>query len=140
MSRIPNVSLEKLPKLAPSDLRLLWVNDGYDGPLEAVAEHAGAVCLVVLHSETGDAEQPYRWLVIRLSDEQRADEERLHALFVEHVGDHWCFHGAEIPHPPPSAAESARDPEKFFAPYRSRPPFDVRTNVIVGWTDAMPER
>lgn len=140
MSKIPRADLSKLTKLEPADLRLLWVNDGYDGPLEAVAEHGGAACLVVLHDEAGDGDRPYRWLVIRLSDAQRAEEERLHALFVEHVGDHWCFHGPELTHPKPPAPEGSRDPEKFFGPYRSRPPFDVTANVIVGWTDEMPAR
>ena len=35
------VDLTALPKMAPTDLRLLWVNDWYDGPLEAVVENAG---------------------------------------------------------------------------------------------------
>ncbi len=137
MTRVPQVELTTLTKIAPSDLRLLWVNDWYDGPLEAVVEHAGEQCLMVLHHEESDADQPYSWLVIRLDREQRAEEAKWHALYVEHVGEHWCFHGSTVAHPPPSAEP---DPERFFAPFRERSSLDLTGSTIVGWADEMPAR
>jgi len=136
--KLPEVDLGTLTKIAPSDLRLLWVNDWYDGPLEAVVEHDGKPCLMVLWSESDDeTDHPYRWVLVELSAEQRADEERWHALFAEHVGDHWCFHGALVEHPPP---RPDADPDAFFIPYRQRPPLDLTQNRVVGWTDEMPSR
>lgn len=138
VTKLPEVELATLNKIAPADLRLLWVNDWDDGPLEAVVEHAGAPCLMVLHGEDTGAERPYRWLVVRLSPEQRADEERWHALYVEHVGDHWCFHGSAVSHPTPSPAEPDR--ETFFRALRTRPSLDLRDGTVVGWADEMPAR
>ncbi|MBX3225279.1 MAG: hypothetical protein KF795_32540 [Labilithrix sp.] len=137
MTKLPEVELAALGKISPDALRLLWVNDWYDGPLEAVVEHSGAPCLMVLHDEGGSAEHPYRWLLIRLTPEQRADEERWHALYAEHVGDHWCFHGSAVQHPAPAPEH---DPSRFFSAYRERPALDVTANEVIGWADEMPAR
>jgi hypothetical protein len=134
-NKIPQVELAALKKIAPNDVRLLWVNDWYDGPREAIVEHDGECCLMVLYDEVNGAERPYRWLFVRLTPEQRADEQRWHDLFVEHVGDHWCFHGQAIAHTAPSGAP---DPEKFYGPYRERPPLDMTGNTVLGWADEMP--
>jgi hypothetical protein len=135
--QVPLVELSTLAKIESSELRLLWVNDWYDGPLEAVVEHAGSPCLMVLHNEDAGSERPYTWLVIRLTAEQRADEERWHGIYAAHVGDHWCFHDAAVEHPPPPVPPR---PDDFFAQHRQRPPLDMRNNVVVGWADEMPAR
>ena len=137
VTKVPVVELATLTKIAPGDLRLLWVNDWYDGPLEAVVEHAGEQCLMVLHHEDTGADQPYSWLVIRLSPAQRAEEEKWHALYVEHVGEHWCFHGSAVVHPPPSAEPDA---DRFFTPFRERPSLDLAGSTVIGWADEMPAR
>ena len=139
VTKVPEVELATLPKIAPSDLRLLWVNDWYDGPLEAVVEHASERCLMVLHHEDASAEQPYSWLVIRLSAEQQADEDKWHALYVQHVGEHWCFHGPTVAHPRPEP-EPEPDAERFFGALRTRPTFDLAASTVVGWADEMPAR
>lgn len=132
------MELTSLPKLASADVRLLWVNDWYDGPLEAVVEVSGDRCLMVLHDPTSlGAEGFYRWVVFKLTPEQLAEEERLHTLFAEHVGTHWCFH-PETPHA--KVAGEDADPEKFYGAYRMRPELDLRNNVAVGWLDEMPKR
>jgi hypothetical protein len=135
--QLPEVELATLKKIAPGDLRLLWVNDWYDCPLEAVVEHDGAPCLMVLHHEDTVSDPPYRWLLVHLTADQHADEERWHALYVEHVGDHWCFHGATVEHPAPTGAA---DPDAFFTACRQRPPLDVRSNTVLGWADELPAR
>src|SRR5687767_14303014 len=136
MDKIPSVKLTALRKLAPSDVRLLWVNDWYDGPLEAVVEHAGERCLMVMHHQKLASDKPYQWLVLRLSPAQIADEERWHVLFVEHVGDHWCFHAGLKLHETSSA--EPRDPSKFYDAFKTRPPLDLTKNETVGWLDEMP--
>lgn len=138
MPTFPSVQLERLPKLSSSDLRLLWVNDWYDGPLEAVVELRGARCLMVLHHHDVASENPYRWVVFELTAPQIAEEQKWHALYVEHVGDHWCFHDASVvAHPVPV---QPRDPERFRALYEQRQDLDLSSNVALGWTDEMPKR
>jgi hypothetical protein len=123
-----------LPQLAAAELRLLWVNDWYDGPLEAVVEHGGERCLMVLHSsDVVNAVEPLQWVLFRLSAEQWTDEDRWHALFEEHVGHHWCFHDE-----PPPEPEEPRDPKLFYEPYAARPPRSL--GKALGWVDEMPAR
>lgn len=137
MAKVRPVDLATVPQLRPQDLRLLWVNDWYDGPVEGVVEHKNRRCLMVLqhHGDLarGDA---YRWVVWNLSPEQLAEEERWHALFAKHVGDHWCTH--DDTHPPSS--EEELDPERFYGPLRSRTPLDLSANEAVGWIDELPQR
>lgn len=138
MPTFPSVQLERLPKLSPSDLRLLWVNDWYDGPLEAVVEHRGARCLMVLHHHDVASDNPYRWVIFELTADQLADEQRWHGLYVEHVGEHWCFHdGSVVPHSTPA---QARDPDRFQTLYKERKNLDLSANVALGWIDEMPKR
>ncbi len=134
---MPDVDLANLQKLAADELRLLWVNDWYDGPLEAVVEHGGERCLMVLNTgpghQTVDVEKPMQWVLFRLSTEQWTEEERWHALFEVHVGHHWCFHGE-----PPGEPAEAHEPKRFYDPFATRA---ARTlGKAVGWVDEMPTR
>ena len=132
------VDLEALPQVAAADVRLLWVNDFYDLPLEAVVEHGGVRCLLILHDKNAlaDREATYRWLLYRLTPEWEAEEEKWHALFVHHVGDHWCFHEG-TPHAPETGD---RDPATFYAAVKSRQPFDLSAEKPLGWLDEMPSK
>lgn len=135
MTEVPAVDLEALPKLAAGDLRLLWVNDWYDGPLEAVVEHAGARKLMVLHPDDEvDVEHTMRWVLFDLSPAQWHEEEEWHELFEAHVGHHWCFHHAS----PPEEPSEERDPEQFYAPYAKRPQRALEPGTAAAWVDEMP--
>ena len=126
------VDLTDLPRLAAADLRLLWVNDWYDGPVEAAVELDGARCLMLLNAPLEQPDAPMQWVVFRLSEEAFAEEEHWHALFEEHVGHHWCFHHDE---PPPEPAEP-RDRRAFYEAYEKRAPRTL--GPALGWLDEMP--
>jgi hypothetical protein len=135
MHDVSTVDLDQLPKLAASELRLLWVNDWYDGPLEAVVEHERERCLMVLHSGGQlDTDKPMKWVLFHLSAERWKEEERWHELFEVHVGHHWCFH-----HDPPLPEPTeARDSRRFYDPYAGRKPRELDLQKAVGWVDEMP--
>lgn len=136
MAEIPGVELDELPKRQATELRLLWVNDWYDGPLEAVVEHAGERQLMVLHGHDAmDVEKPMRWVLFRLSAEQWKEEERWHTLFEEHVGHHWCFH-----HDPQPEPLEGLDGTLFYEPYAKRTPRTLDASAATGWVDEMPAR
>lgn len=136
MPKPSDVVLSALPKLEPSDVRLLWVNDWYDGPLEAVVERAGERLLMVLQSmpEPRADDARWQWLLYPLTPAQWEEEDRWHALFEEHVGHHWCFHHEAMPEP------ESRDPARFYEPYKSRKALDLSSNVPVAWLDEMPAK
>jgi hypothetical protein len=134
MAEVPGVELGTLPKRQAAELRLLWVNDWYDGPLEAVVEHGGERQLMVLHDTDGvEVDKPMRWVLFRLSPEQWLEEDRWHALFEEHVGHHWCFH-----HDPPIEATDGQDAKRFYEPYAKRTPRHLGAAAACGWVDEMP--
>lgn len=130
------VDLGTLPQISPADVRLLWVNDWYEGPNEAVVEHGGRPCLLVLHDRSvlGEQPPPYRWLLYPLDAERFADEQKWHALFVHHVGDHWCFH-PETAHAPETGE---RDPRIFQAAVDRRTAERGPDEKPVGWLDQFP--
>ncbi len=127
------VDLTELPHLAAADLRLLWVNDWYDGPLEAVVEHEGARCLMLLNGPQVDVGQPMQWVIFSLHEEGLVEEEAWHALFEQHVGHHWCFD-----HEPPPEPEAPRDGQAFFKAYAHRRPRIL--GEPLGWIDELPPR
>lgn len=139
MPNTPSLELSALPRLRPGDVRLLWVNDFYDTPLEAIVEHEGARCIMVLHDHCSVTDDALRWVVFRLSPEQLAEEQRWHDLFAEHVGEHWCFH--REPHRPAAAAAGATPtPERFYDAYRTRTPLVLEAPSAIGWLDEVPQR
>lgn len=130
------VDLAGLSQIASDQVRLLWVNDWFDGPREAIVEHGGEHFLLVPHDRQAVAEQvpPYRWLLYRLSADRFVEEQRWHALFCHHVGDHWCFH-PDMPHAPETGE---RDPSVFYAAVEARPARDLDAETPFGWVDQMP--
>lgn len=142
MPNTPPLDLGALPKLGPRDVRLLWVNDFYDAPLEAIVEHEGARCIMVLHDRStvppAAAVEALRWVIFRLSSEQLAEEQRWHDLFAEHVGEHWCFH--REPHTHPAAATAKPTPERFYDAYKTRAPLVLEARDAIGWVDEVPQR
>jgi len=130
------VDLASVPKLPADTLRLLWVNDFYDRPLEAVVERSGERLLLLLHGDgPPDVDAPIRWLLFRLTPEQWVEEDRWHALFEEHVGHHWCFHHDDVPD-----GGGPKDPDRFYVPYRERTPLDLTGTTPIGWVDELPPR
>jgi hypothetical protein len=146
MPEVPSVDLEALPQLAVGELRLLWVNDWYDSPREAVVEHAGQRRLMILHPEDEvDVDRPMRWVLFTLSAEQWEEEERWHALFEQTVGRHWCFHFHDAPDTPDEAPPSLKPTDSFDSPsqrfrarYAGRRPRALDVRSATGWVDELP--
>ena len=135
MSRDP--SSVTLPRIEASEVRLLWVNDWYDAPVEAVVDHAGARCLLRLEDPSAlETDRAVRWLMYPLAAAQLAEHERWHDAYVHHVGEHWCFH--EAAHERRATAEA--DAERFLAEHHGRTPVPLEELIAIGWLDALPLR
>ena len=138
MPKTPPLDLGALPKLEPKAVRLLWVNDFYDAPLEAIVEHEGTRCIMVLHDRTTVTDDALRWVLFRLSADQLAEEQRWHDLFAEHVGEHWCFH--REPHARTAAAAGKPNPDRFYDAFKTRAPLVLEARDAIGWLDEVPQR
>jgi hypothetical protein len=127
----PDLDLTHLCRLAREDVRLLWVNDFWDGPLEGIAEYRGERCLYVVAEPhlIGAYDEERRWVLYRLTAEQLQEEERWHTLFVAHVGDHFDYTGKVS-----QGTQVQRDPEQFYGPYRAgyRSPRLIQSQAV-GW-------
>ena len=133
MSAAPPTDLGTLAALDPGDVRILWINDWYDGPIEAVAEYRGERCLMAVHDPAVvGTDRPWRWVLYRLSPAERAEEERWHRLYVEHVGAHGDCTGEAYPEP-------SGQPDRFYGPYGERPPRALARLEPIGWLATMPE-
>lgn len=117
--------LAKVNKLDPQELRLLWMDDYYDGPLSGAVLFAGKLRWFAFCAEV---DQHRRYAVYDLSEAEVADEQHWHDLFVEHVGDHWtCKDGAT------GTVKPVSEHAKFYEAYAKHAPVDYSRNPVLGW-------
>ena len=106
-------------------VRILWVNDFYDVPLQGVAEVEDVRCLFEIIDP--DADEVYSYWLIAFSPEQLREEEVWHELFCRKVGTHFDYTGR-----PASSAEEVC-PDEFYGPYNLRTQPNYTFNEIIGW-------
>jgi len=127
------IPLATLPELDVSDLRMLWVSDWYDGPLEAIVRYAGRPCRMVIHDpDLIVTDRPWTWVVFALSPEAWVEEQRWHALFLAHVGSHGDLTGEPLPEP-------SGQTERFYEAYRARPSPEAHHEEAIGYITSVPE-
>lgn len=119
----------KLREFPREDVRILWVNDFYDVPLQGMAEVEGRRCLfeIVDRDSLGTEDESHTYWLMALSAEQLHDEEVWHDLFCRKVGRHFDDTGRTAPQ-----AEQVC-PEEFYGPYGLREPPNYADNEVVGW-------
>jgi hypothetical protein len=120
------------PRIEPHEIRLLWHCDYWDGPISGMLVYRGEQCWfqVVAENETDDWFR--RFVVIRLTPEQLADELRWHELFRQKVGLHTDYdeHGHRELDKSLHPREHWRE---FYDAYQHRTPHDFATNGVLGW-------
>ena len=130
-----------LPRLDPSDIRYLWFDDFYDGPLSGMLRYQGRPYWFenpeVRWAEQsgtvfGDYSAPRRFLVVELTAEQLADEEYWQGEFRRYVGGYGDFDEEGRP-----VGRRGLQPEErhhlFYEPYERRAPLDLSENTVIGW-------
>jgi hypothetical protein len=80
--------LNVLPRIK---VRFLWHNNWWDGPLAGMCEYKDQMYWYALHHENYGKNAKYwrRYVVVKLTPEQLAEELKWHKLFIEKVGDHF---------------------------------------------------
>jgi hypothetical protein len=124
--------LDEIPKIERSDLRLLWHSGYWDGPTSGMLEYRGQKYWFETFYDDPDSPTYPRWqFVLRLSDEQLAEEERWHLLFREKVGTHTDYDETGRP----TVGELHRETmlDEFYIPYRQRIPRDLSDAEIIAW-------
>jgi hypothetical protein len=123
-----------VPQVSQDAVHLLWHSDYWDGPRSGMLEFSGERCWfqVIAENEDEDLRGWYRrFVVVRLTPEQLAEECRWHDLFREHVG----WHNDYIKDVP-GRYEGLRPQEQwqaFYEPYKQRVPLDLSGDQVLAW-------
>jgi hypothetical protein len=121
-----------LPRLPEDEVRLLWHDDFWDGPLSGVLEYRGERLWYLLHEEAPESEPGWyrRFLVVRLTPDQLREEEYWQDLFGRCVGTHADYgdSGRVLGELQPKERWS-----EFYDAYAKRAPMDLTENEVVGW-------
>jgi hypothetical protein len=122
-------AVQNLREFARDEVRILWINDFYDGAIQRMAEVGGQRYLfdIIDRESLGREDESRAYWLIALSEDQMRDEERWHDLFCRRVGTHFDYTGRS----PPSPEELCMS--EFYDAYRSRPEPDYRNNDVIGW-------
>ena len=132
--------MKTLGELAPDELsavagvpaaavRVLWVDDFYDGPLSGIAEWEGRRFRFEMtdRSTLGREDGPRRYWLIALSPGQLKEEERWQDLFCTHVWTGFDYSGR------PENRAPASEHSKFYEAYAARAVPDYSGNEVAGW-------
>lgn len=121
------------PRIDRAEVRLLWHDDFWDGPMSGMLLYRGQECWFQMVAESEDDASGWyrRFVVLQLSPEQHAEELRWHGLFQRSVGGH-----SDYPEIGQRAAGDVRPREQwsaFYDSYRKRTPRDFSGCDISGW-------
>lgn len=120
---------QTLAQIPNDDVKVLWVNDYYDGPISGMADYRGTRHLfeMIDRSLLGGKEEHRDYWLIALNQNQLQEETYWHELFCQHVGTHFDYTGRP-PLPPDKVNQDA-----FYEPFSKRIPPDYNDNDVVGW-------
>lgn len=123
-------TIDSIERLASEQVRVLWHADFWDGPINGLCQVDGTKCWFELWADDeGDFPEPAerRFLVLQLTPQQLAEEERWHDLFRQKVGTHCDYND---PHPEVKPQDHHRE---FYEAYEKRAKPDYSNNPIIGW-------
>jgi hypothetical protein len=123
----------KVTQIPRENVRLLWHSGFWDGPLSGMLEYDGEHCWFEMFSENEDDEQTWyrRFVILRLSPDQLADENRWHDLFRKHVGGHTDYDSEQKRSH--DTIKSKEQWSQFYDEYKARPEPDYSSNLVIGW-------
>jgi hypothetical protein len=123
----------RTPQIGCDEVRLLWHADFWDGPRSGMLTYRGEECWFQVASESEDDNSDWyrRFVVLRLSPAQHAEECRWHELFRTKVGIHTDHD--ERQRLPAEGIWPREHWHEFYDPYRQRTPPDFSSNEVLGW-------
>jgi hypothetical protein len=122
-----------LPQIPRADVTFLWHCDFWDGPQTGIVRWGSERLWFEMFpaSVTGSLNvTSWRFLLVRLSEQQLRDEEWWHELFRQHVGTHTDYERADGD---PGTVHPREQHAKFYDAYATRVPPDLSANEVIGW-------
>jgi hypothetical protein len=127
------------PELSKGEYRLLWVAGHYDVPISGGVEYQGRLHWFQMWNAAVwyETESPAPiYLVVRLSDQQAAEETHWHNLFAQMVTNGWDYDdtGTRIDYLPDKVVSgSGETTAQFYRLQKAQPLLDLTDNEVVGW-------
>ncbi len=124
----------RAPRIETAELRLLWHCDFWDGPRSGMLDYRGEQCWFQIVAESEEDDSPWyrRFVVLRLTPEQHAEESRWHELFRARVGVHTDYEEQKT-----RPAEGFLWPKEhwheFYDAYKQRTPPHFSGCEVLGW-------
>ncbi len=121
-----------LPQIPRADVTLLWHGEYYDGSINGLLLWRGERLWFDTIEASSETETAWyrRYVLIRLSEQQRRDEEWWHELFRQHVGTHTDHVRADSD---PGTVRPQGQHAKFYDAYAKRASLDLSQNEVIGW-------
>lgn len=116
------------------EIRLVWAEDFFDGPIAGLALFDGQLCRFDLAEESDTPERDgwfRRYWVLGLSESQRSAARRWHSLFQTHVGKHFDYDAdwnRDV-----SAIRPREEWDKFYSEFKKQPRPDYSACPVLGW-------
>jgi hypothetical protein len=119
---------DRVERVRIEELTILWFDDFYDGVLSGMVEYKNQKCRFERLTDYEQAIRPRVFDIIKLLEEQIADETYWHELFLQHViADPASRSKDGLVHSPQSKLHL------FYEPYQKRPDPHYDFCNFVGW-------
>lgn len=138
-----------LTQIDEKDVKLLWHNAYYDGPLSGILLYRSKMHWFQIFEPLRTDEVRNRvdkegviwsdhftrYLVVELSEEQVKEEVHWHELFQQKVGTHTDYDnsGQRII----GEVKPREMWNEFYEPYKLRRPSDLSNNIVIGWFETV---
>jgi len=134
MMKYSIMNLSKLSQIKPSDVKILWTSDWWDGPINGMLLYQNRKCWFDRFDRGASANPKntlQRYIVIELTAGQIETEEYWHAVFVEKVGSHMVPDENGIRHT--DRVKPRETWAEFYDPYKNREKADFSNNLVIGF-------
>ncbi len=125
---------QELPHIQQEEIRLLWVDAWYDGPIDGVALYRGKrLCFQMVNDRVmHDATWFRAYILIEPTPEQERDLVRWQRLFQDKVGTHWDYNADGRPNGP-TFLKPAATHRAFYDALTVRVEPEYASPQVVGW-------
>ena len=117
-----------IPKIEESDLRVLWMDDYYDGMLVGMLEYGNRKFRYEIITDFTENIRPRVFAIIELTQEQINEESYWNNLFIKYVGNHNNFDSDDELKQHPQTMHHL-----FYDQYKQRTASNYDLNMVKGW-------
>ena len=127
-------NISNIPQINFNDLKLLWHEEFWDGPINGILLYQNKKCWFEMISENDGSEPDdyyRRYWIIKLSQKQIEDKEFWHNLFREKVGNNADYDDDGIRHT--DQVKPFEMHNEYFELAKKREEIDLSNNLVLGF-------